>query len=90
MLMQGTGASLGFVLLATSGTSPKEQSLALQAMSTLFLMCAQKVGARCTSVARCAALMLVIYLAVDTLQASARESEHRRAPSQNTYSTQDN
>jgi hypothetical protein len=56
-------------------------------MSTLFLMAAQKVGARCTSVARCAALMLVIYLAVDTLQASARESEHLRAPSHNTYST---
>jgi hypothetical protein len=37
-------------------------------------MAAQKVGARCTSVARCAALMLVIYLAVDTMQVSARES----------------
>ncbi|GMI26376.1 hypothetical protein TeGR_g7077, partial [Tetraparma gracilis] len=63
MLMQGAGTTLGIVLLATSGTSPKEQSLALQAMSTLILMAAQKVGARCTSVARCAALMLVIYLA---------------------------
>jgi hypothetical protein len=37
-------------------------------------MAAQKVGTRCASVARCAALMLVIYLAVDTLQASSRES----------------
>ncbi|GMI27821.1 hypothetical protein TeGR_g318, partial [Tetraparma gracilis] len=67
-LSQATGATLGGVLLATSGTSPKEQSLALQATSTLLLMAAQKVGARCTSVARCAALMLVIYLAVDTMQ----------------------
>ncbi|GMI25829.1 hypothetical protein TeGR_g9762, partial [Tetraparma gracilis] len=67
-LSQVTGAVLGVVLLATSRRSPKEQSLALQAMSTLLLMAAQKVGARCTSVARYAALMLVIYLAVDTLQ----------------------
>ncbi|GMI34022.1 hypothetical protein TeGR_g5026, partial [Tetraparma gracilis] len=67
-LSQGAGTTLGMVLLATSGTSPKEQSLALQATSTLLLMAGQKVGARCTSVARCAALMLVIYLAVDTLQ----------------------
>ncbi|GMI26709.1 hypothetical protein TeGR_g5230 [Tetraparma gracilis] len=67
-LSQCAGGMLGSVLLRTSGTSPKEQSFALQALSTLLLMAAQKIGARCTSVARCAALMLVIYLAVDTLQ----------------------
>jgi hypothetical protein len=49
-------------------------------MSTFFLMAAQKLGARCTSVARCTALMLVAYLAVDTMQVSARENTFDNTP----------
>jgi len=67
-ISQAAGFVLGIVLLFTSGSSPKVQSLALQAYATLLLTAAQKLGARCASVARCSALMLVIYLAVDTMQ----------------------